>query len=172
MGPLIVSCLINKTLSLSLSLSHRSTYERGDQWRCVAVVALPRSTQLQCQCLPLSLDQRMSLFLERNSISLWPMLIASRFLLGLVFVLELVCWNGYGDCLFEGISNGGFEVFREKICWNLFGFVGCGLCVVRDEKLMCCVVLFLLFFVFGVVRKKLGEDNTKTRIENWCQTKK
>ena len=50
--------------------------------------------------------------------------------------------------------------------------MGCVLCVVRDEKLMCCVVLFLLFFVFGVVRKKLGEDNTKTRIENWCQTKK
>ena len=144
MGPLIASCLINKSLSLSL----KSTYERGDQWRCVAVVASPRSTQLQCWCFPLSLDQRMSLFLERNSISLWPMLIASRFLLGLVFVLELDCWNGYGDCLFEGVSNGGFEVFREKICCNLFGFVGCVLCVVRDEKLMCCVVLCCFFFFF------------------------
>ena len=104
--PLIVSCLINK------SLYGRLACERGDQWRCVAVVASPRSTQLQCWCFPLSLDQRMSLFLERNSISLWPMLIASRFFLGLVFVLELVCWNGCGDFLFEGVSDGGFEVFR------------------------------------------------------------
>lgn len=109
----------------------------------------------------LSLDQRMSLFLERNSISLWPMLIASRFLLGLVFVLELVCWNGYGDCLFEGVSNGGFEVFREKICCNLFGFVGCVLCVVRDEKLMCCVVLFLLFFVCWGCQKKVRRRQYK-----------
>ena len=51
--------------------------------------------------------------------------------------------------------------------------MGCVLCVVRDEKFdgLCCVVSFF-FFSVGVVRKKLGEDNTKTRIENWCQTKK
>ena len=37
-----------------------------------------------------------------------------------------------------------------------------------------CVVLccFFFFLSVGVVKKKLGEDNTKTRIENWCQTKK